>query len=84
MDTLALLPIGLCLLFCFLCLWKSKNNQVKFPKFIILITGIALLTVFGKMLFIKDEIEVDQKFEQQKIETKIEAKKELQELEELE
>lgn len=57
---------------------------MKFPKFIILITGIALLTVFGKMLFIKDEIEVDQKFEQQKIETKIEAKKELQELEELE
>ena len=41
-----------------------------------------LLTL--KTFFFKDEVAVDQQFEQQKIETKQEAKKELEELEGLE
>jgi hypothetical protein len=37
--------------------------------------------VLGKTYLIKDEVEKDQQFEQQKIETKQEAKKELEDLE---
>ena len=40
--------------------------------------------VVGKTIFIKDEVAKDAQFEEQKVETKIEAKKELEEIEGLE
>ena len=54
------------------------------PKALLFISALCSVFVLGKTLFIKDEVEVDQKFEQQKMETKQEAKKELEEIEGLE
>jgi hypothetical protein len=84
MDTLAFLPIGLAFIFNLLLLKKSEELQKKIPKTLLFISALCSVFVLGKTLFIKDEIVVDQKFEQQKIETKQEAKKELEELESLE
>jgi predicted membrane protein len=84
MDTLAFLPIGLALIFTLLLLKKSEEEQKKLPKVILFICALCSVFVLGKTLFIKDEVVVDQKFELQKIETKEEAKKELEEIEGLE
>ncbi len=83
-DTLAFLPIGLALVFGLLLLGKSNENQKKFPKILLTITALCSVFVLGKTLLVKDEVEVDKTFEKQKIETKQEAKKELEELEQLE
>ena len=50
-------------------------------KILFAITYICALFVLGKTYLIKDEVEKDQKFEQEKIETKQEAKQELEDLE---
>ncbi|MGL2962364.1 hypothetical protein ACSVH2_00930 [Flavobacterium sp. RSB2_4_14] len=84
MDTLAFLPIGTALLFSLLLLKKSEYEQKRFPKSLLFICALCSVFVLGKTLFIKDKVEVDQKFELQKIETKEEAKKELEEIEGLE
>jgi hypothetical protein len=84
MDTLAFLPVGIALVFSLLLLKKSESAQKMFPKILLFIGALCSVFVLGKTLFIKDKVEVDQKFEQQKIETKQEAKKELEELEGLE
>ena len=81
MGTLAIIPIGIALVLAFLAFKKSDGNQQKFPKILLIVAGICLLAVIGKELFIKDEVEKDTKFENQKIETKQEAKKELEDLE---
>jgi len=81
MDTLAFLPIGLALIFGLLTLKKSEENEKKFPKIILAIAALCSLVVLGKTLLIKDEVATDTQFEQQKIETKQEARKELEELE---
>lgn len=83
-DTLAFLPIGLAIVFGLLLMQKSNENQKKLPKILLTITAICSAFVLGKTLLVKDEVVVDQTFEQQKIETKQEAKKELEELEQLE
>ncbi len=84
MDTLAFLPIGLALVFGLLTLKKSEENEKKFPKIIVLTVAFCSVVVLGKTLLIKDEIATDAQFEQQKIETKQEARKELEEIEGLE
>ena len=84
MDTIAFLPIGLALIFCLVLLKKSNGNQKKLPNILLLLCVLSSVFVIGKTLLIKDEVEKDAKFEQQKIETKQEAKKELEELEGLE
>lgn len=84
MDTLAFIPIGLatiCLVITFL---KSDISQRAWPKRLFIITYICAAVVVVKTAFFKDEVAVDQQFEQQKIETKQEARKELEELEGLE
>jgi hypothetical protein len=83
-DTLAFLPIGLALIFDLLLLQKSDENNKKLPEILLTITAICSAFVLGKTLLVKDEVEVDTTFEKQKIETKQEAKKELEELEQLE
>ena len=83
-DTLAFLPIGLAIAFGLLLMQKSNENQKKLPKILLTITAICSAFVLGKTLLVKDEVVIDQTFEQQKIETKQEAKKELEELEQLE
>lgn len=84
MDTLAFLPIGLTIVFGLLTLKKSEENQKKVPQIILSIAALCSVVVLGKTLLIKDEVATDTQFEQQKIETKQEAKKELEELEGLE
>lgn len=81
MDTIAFLPIGLALIFSLLLLKKSSENQKKFPNILLLLCVLSSVFVLGKTLLIKDEVEKDTQFEQQKIETKQEAQQELEQLE---
>lgn len=80
-DTIAFLPIGLAIVFCLLLLKKSEANQKKLPNILLLLCVLSSVFVLGKTLLIKDEVEKDSKFEKEKIETKKEAKKELEDLE---
>ena len=81
LDTIAFLPIGLAVLFSLLLLKKSEDKQKQLPKILLLVTVISSAFVLGKTLLIKDEVVQDTQFEQQKIETKQEAKQELETLE---
>lgn len=81
MDTIAFLPIGLALIFGLLLLKKSDENQKKLPNIFLFICVSCSVFVLGKTLFIKDKVEKDAQFEKQKIETKQEAKQELEDLE---
>ena len=81
MDTIAFLPIGLGLVFCLLLLKKSEANQKKLPNFLLLLCVFSSVFVLGKTILVKDEVVQDTKFEKEKIETKEEAKKELEDLE---
>ena len=83
-DTLALLPIGLAVVFAFLSYWKSDGLQKKLPKWLIMISLICAVFVLGKTFLIKDEVAIDTQFEKEKIETKKEAQKDLEDLEGLE
>ena len=83
-DTLALLPIGLGLVFAFLAFWKSNGLQKKLPKWLLIVSSICVVFVLGKTFLIKDEVAVDSQFEKEKIETKKEAQKDLEDLEGLE
>lgn len=81
LDTIAFLPIGLAMVFCLLLLKKSEVNQKKLPNILLLLCVLSSLFVLGKTLLVKDEVVKDAKFENEKIETKKEAKKELEDLE---
>lgn len=81
LDTIAFLPIGFAIVFCLLLLKKSQTNQKKLPNILLLLCALSCLFVLGKTLLIKDEVLKDVKFEKEKIETQIEAKKELEDLE---
>jgi hypothetical protein len=80
-DTLALAPIGITLIFIFIAFKKSSVKQRKGPKILFTITYICAIAVLGKTFLIKDKVAVDTQFEQQKIDTKQEAKKDLEDLE---
>lgn len=84
LGTLALIPVGIALVFGFLVLKKSDTSQVKWIKVLLVITTLSLVFVLGKEVFAQDEVEVDQQFETQKAESKNQAQKELEELEDLE
>ena len=81
LDTIAFLPIGLALIFCLLLLKKSNENQKKLPNILLLLGVLCSVFVLGKTFLIKDEVVKDTQFEKEKIETKKEAKKELEDLE---
>jgi len=81
LDTLALAPIGLALLFIFLAFKKSDVTQRKLTKILFIVTYICALVVLGKTFLIKDKVAVDTKFEQQKVESKKEDIKDLEGLE---
>ena len=81
LDTIAFLPIGLAMIFCLLLLKKSAVNQKKLPNILLLLCVVSSLFVLGKSLLVKDQVVKDTKFEKEKMETKIEAKKELEDLE---
>ena len=81
LDTIAFLPIGLALVFCLLLLKKSGETQKTFPKILLLLCVLCSVYVLGKTILIKDQVVQDVQFEQQKIETKQEAKQDLEDLE---
>ena len=83
-DSLAFLPIVLALVFSYLTFSKSEDNQKKLPKNLFIFSILCAVFVLGKTFLIKDEVEKDQIFEQTKIESTIEAKKDLEDLEDLE
>lgn len=84
LGTLALIPIGIALFFGFLAFKKSDLKQQKVVKVILLLAILSLVFVVVKEIFIKDEVVVDKQFDTKKIESKKEAKKDLEELEGLE
>lgn len=84
LDTLALAPIGLALVFVYIAFKKSSIEERKLPKRLFIIAYLCAIIVIGKTYFIKEEVAIDTKFEQEKIDTKQEAKKDLEELEGLE
>ena len=81
MDTIAFLPIGLALIFCLLLLKKSDENQKRLPNILLLLCVLSSVFVLGKILLVKDKVEKDTKFEEQKIESKKEDVKDLEGLE---
>ena len=81
MDTIAFLPIGLALAFSLLFLRKSKENQKKIPNILMFVCVLCSAYVIGKTIFVKDKVEKDTKFEQQKQQSNQESKKELEDLE---
>lgn len=84
LGTLALLPVGIALLFGFLALKKSDANQAKLIKVLLLFSVLSLIVIVGKEVFTKDEVVADKQFDQKKVESKKEAQKDLEELEGLE
>ena len=81
LGTLALVPIGIALLFGFLALKKSDTKQAKWVKVLLVVSVLSLVFVVGKEFLTKDEVEVDQQFDAKKVESKKEAQKELEGLE---
>jgi len=80
LGTLALIPIGISILFGFLTLKKSDLKQQKVVKVILLFAILSLVFVVGKEIFTKDEVVIDKQFDTKKVESKKEAKKDLEEL----
>ena len=81
LGTLALLPIGLALIFGFVAFLKSDAQQKNVPKWILIVAGVTLIIVLGKEILITDEVAKDEQFEQKKIESKKEDLKDLEGLE---
>lgn len=81
LGTLALIPVGVALLFGFLALKKSDVSQAKWVKVLLIITTLSLVFVIGKEIFTKDVVAVDQQFDNNKVSSKKEAQKELEDLE---
>ena len=81
LGTLALLPIGLALIFGFVAFLKSDAQEKNVPKWILIVAGVTLIIVLGKEILITDEVAKDEQFEQKKIESKKEDLKDLEDLE---
>ena len=81
LGTLALIPVGVALLFGFLALKKSDAKQAKWVKVLLVVSVLSLVFVVGKEFLTKDEVEVDKQFDVKKLESKKEAQKELEDLE---
>ena len=81
LGTLALVPIGIALLFGFLALKKSDTKQAKWVKVLLVVSVLSLVFVVGKEFLTKDEVELDKQFDVKRLESKKEAQKELEDLE---
>ena len=81
LGTLALIPVGIALLFGFLALKKSDTKQAKWVKVLLVVSVLSLVFVVGKEFLTKDEVELDKQFDVKKLESKKEAQKELEDLE---
>ena len=80
LGTLALIPVGIALLFGFLALKKSDTKQAKWVKVLLVVSVLSLVFVVGKEFLTKDEVELDKQFYVKRLESKTEAQKELEDL----
>lgn len=80
LGTLALLPIGLALVFGFIAFIKSDAAEKNVPKWILIIAAISFVVVIGKEMFVTDAVAKDTQFEEKKIESKKEDMKDLEDL----
>jgi len=83
MGTLAFLPAAIAILISIIAILLSKGNLKMLPKYLLLASFISFLAVVAKDVFVKDQVVTDQQFDTNKVESKKEAKKELEELEDL-
>lgn len=81
LGTLGLIPVVIAFFFGFLALKKSNPSQAKWVKIVLAITVLSLVFVVGKEVFSNEEVEPDQQFDNQKVQSKQEAQKELEDLE---
>ena len=81
LGTLALLPVGLALIFAFIAFIQSDINQKSLPKWILVVAGLTLIIVIGKVTLVEDEVAKDEQFEQKKVESKLEDLKDLEDIE---
>ena len=81
LGTLALLPVGLALIFAFIAFIQSDINEKNLPKWILIIVGLTLIIVIGKVTLVEDEVAKDEQFEQKKVESKLEDLKDLEDIE---
>lgn len=81
LGTLALIPIALGIAFALVAVIRQREKL--FPKIILLVVFLNLLTVIGREVFVKDVVEADQQFENVKQQSEEEAQKELEDLENL-
>ncbi len=84
LDTLAILPIIPTAIFAFLAFRNSSGRQWHASRLLLIVSGLLFVVVIGKQLFATNEVETDRQFEQKKIQSEKETKKELEELEGLE
>lgn len=80
LGTLALIPVGIALLFGFLALKKLDTKQAKWVKVLLVVSVLSLVFVVGKEFLTKDEVELDKQFDVKRLESKKEAQKELEDL----
>lgn len=83
MGTLAVLPVGIALVFSGISLFISEGDARKFPKWLVMVSVVLMVVVVAKAMM-PDEVAQDSEFEQQKIESKNQDLKDLEELEDLE
>lgn len=81
LGTLALLPVGLALIFAFIAFIQSDINEKNLPKWILIVVGLTLIIVVGKVTLVEDEVAKDEQFEQKKVESKLEDLKDLEDIE---
>lgn len=84
LDTLAIVPIIPTAIFAYLAFRNSHGKQWHISRLLLITSALLFVVVIGKQLFVKDQIETDQQFEQKKIQSERETAKELEELEGLE
>jgi membrane protein implicated in regulation of membrane protease activity len=84
MGTIAFLPGGIALALSIIAYFVSEKSKRKFPYILIVLFVVLLLSAGAKKVFVKDTVKVEKQFLKEKQESKQEAQKELEDLENLE
>ena len=82
MGTIALLPTAFAALFAIAAFVKSESAKRNLVKWLMIVAIAFFVIALGKVIFIKDEAENDQKFQQEQIQSTKDAQEELEMLEE--
>lgn len=79
LDTIALAPLFLALIFGVFAYTKSDSVQRKTLNIVLIIAFVATIAVVSKHFLTTDEVSVDSNFEKTKVESQKEAQKTLEE-----